>query len=155
MAGMQTIDTRHFGRLEYGAEAILSFPAGLYAFEDQTEFLLIEQAVSAPMVFLQSVRERALSFMLVPVQVIDSAYRLILSEEDLRTLGFTEGDAPRLGRDITALVLLTAGPDHNATCNLLAPIVINPASRRGVQVIQFDSGYSHQHPLAALGAECC
>lgn len=152
---MRTIDTRHFGRLEYGAEAILSFPAGLYAFEDQTEFLLIEQAEAAPVVFLQSVREPALSFMLLPVQVIDSSYRLALSEDDLRALEFSEGDAPQLGRDITSLVLLTAAPDHSATCNLLAPIVINPASRRGVQVIQFDSGYSHQHPLAALEAECC
>jgi flagellar assembly factor FliW len=152
---MQTIDTRHFGKLEYGAEAILSFPAGLYAFEDQTEFLLIEQAASAPMVFLQSIREPALSFMLVPVQVIDSAYRLALSEEDFQALGFSQGDAPQLGRDITSLVLLTVGPNHSVTCNLLAPIVINPASRRGAQVIQFDSGYSHQHPLAALEAECC
>ena len=150
---MLTIDTRNFGRLEYGAEAVLSFPAGLYAFEDQKEFLLIEQPDSAPIVFLQSLREPGLSFVMLPVQVVDPAYRLILTEEEVRALGFPEGYVPQLGRDITCLVLLTVGRD--TTCNLLAPIVINHASRRGVQFIQFDSGYSHQHPLVAVEAECC
>ena len=150
---MLTIDTRNFGRLEYGAEAVLSFPAGLYAFEDQKEFLLIEQPDSAPIVFLQSLREPGLSFVMLPVQVVDPAYRLALTEEEVRALGFPEGYVPQLGRDITCLVLLTVGRD--TTCNLLAPIVINHASRRGVQFIQFDSGYSHQHPLVAVEAECC
>jgi len=139
--------------LEYGAEAVLSFPAGLYAFEDQKEFLLIEQPDSAPIVFLQSLREPGLSFVMLPVQVVDPAYRLALTEEEVRALGFPEGYVPQLGRDITCLVLLTVGRD--TTCNLLAPIVINHASRRGVQFIQFDSGYSHQHPLVAVEAECC
>ena len=151
---MLTIDTRNFGRLEYGAEAVLSFPAGLYAFEDQKEFLVIEQSESAPIVFLQSLSEPGLSFMMLPVQVVDPAYRLTLSEEDFSALGFPEGQAPQLGRDITCLILLTAGRDQSATCNLLAPVVINHASRRGLQLIQIDSGYSHQHPLVPVEAEC-
>jgi flagellar assembly factor FliW len=151
---MLTIDTQHFGRLEYGAEAVLSFPAGLYAFEDQKEFLLIEQPESAPIVFLQSLGEPGLSFMMLPVPVVDPAYRLTLSEEDFRALGFREGQVPQLGRDITCLILLTAGPDQSATCNLLAPVVISHASRRCLQLTQIDSGYSHQHPLVPVEAEC-
>lgn len=92
---MLTIDTRNLGRLENGAEAVLSFPADLYAFEDQKEFILIEQSESAPIVFLQSLREPGLSFMMLPVQVVDPAYRLTLSEEEFRALGFPEGQAPR------------------------------------------------------------
>ena len=108
---MLTIDTRNCGRLGYGAEAVLSFPAGLYAFADQKEFLLIEQPDSAPIVFLQSLREPGLSFVMLPVQVVDPAYRLTLTEEEVRALGFLEGYAPQLGRDITCLVLLTVGRD--------------------------------------------
>ena len=152
---MLTIDTRHFGTLEYEPAAVLEFAEGLYAFEDQKEFLLIEQPTSAPIVFLQSLREPGLSFMALPVQVADPAYRLALPEEDSRALGFPDGYAPQLGRDIVGLVLLAVGPDQRATCNFLAPIVINHTRRCGRQVIQFDSGYSHQHVLSAVEAECC
>jgi flagellar assembly factor FliW len=151
---MPTIDTQHFGILEYQPEALIEFAAGLYAFEDQTEFVVVEQPATAPIVFLQSVRAPELSFMTLPVQVIDHGYRVALSEEDVQALGFPAGYGPELGRDLLCLVLVTAAPGVPATCNLLAPIVINHASRRGLQVIQFDSGYSHQHPIAALESAC-
>ena len=34
-----------------------------------------------------------------------------------------------------------------ATVNLMAPVVVNSALRRAVQVIQTAPRYSHQHPL--------
>lgn len=151
---MLTIDTQLFGTLHYQPDAVIDFPDGLYAFEDQLHFLLIEQEPSAPLLFLQSVRDPALSFMTMPAQAIDPSYGLSLAEEDIVALGFPPGFRPAIGRDIVCLVLVTAGPNEHATCNLLAPIVINHAGRRGRQVIQFDSGYSHQHALPVMEAEC-
>jgi len=37
------------------------------------------------------------------------------------------------------------------TANLLAPVVVNLKTRRGLQAIQVDSSYSHQHPVLAAG----
>jgi flagellar assembly factor FliW len=36
-----------------------------------------------------------------------------------------------------------------ATANLRAPLVINPASMRGIQLISLDSPYRIDHPLQA------
>jgi flagellar assembly factor FliW len=151
---MLTIDTQHFGALEYQPEALVEFPAGLYAFEDQTKFVVVEQPATAPIVFLQSIDTPGLSFMTLPVQIIDPAYRLVLSEEDIQMLGFPAGYSPEIGRDLVCLVLVTGAPGLPVTCNLLSPVIISHGSRRGLQVIQFDSGYSHQHPVTAE-SECC
>ena len=46
-------------------------------------------------------------------------------------------------------VLVLPGAETPAACNLLAPIVINPASMRGKQVVQINSSYSALQPLEA------
>ena len=148
---MPSIQTRYFGEIAYESEAVVWFPAGLYAFEGHKNFLLIEREATRPFWFLQSLEDPVLTFLTVPAQAIDPAYALTLQDEDAGLLGFAApGPVPSIGHDLLCLFLVTTG-DETATANLLAPIVINPASRKGTQVIQFESGYSHQHPLSGRG----
>jgi flagellar assembly factor FliW len=44
---------------------------------------------------------------------------------------------------------VTAGAGDNPTVNLRAPLVINPASLRGIQLMPAESDYSFEHPLRA------
>ena len=46
------------------------------------------------------------------------------------------------------LALLSLHDEFVATANLMAPIVMNLKTRRGLQAIRRDSMYSHQHPIA-------
>lgn len=148
---MPSIDTTYFGRLDYQPDAVIDFPAGLYAFEDQTRFLLIAESALTPILCLQSLIEPNLSFMTLPVLELDPAYRLTLSEEEAAALGFEPGTTPQIGRDVLCLALITVDGEGHATGNLLAPVVVNHAARRAMQVIQLDSSYSHQHALAPCG----
>ena len=136
---MPRIETAHFGPLDYLEESVLEFAAGLPAFEDQTRFVLIERAESAPLVFLQSLGRPELVLPALPVQLLCPDYRLEMAAED--------GAPPFPGQDVLCLAIVTAAAGAPPTANLAAPVVVNLATRQAAQVIRADSAYSHQHPL--------
>lgn len=144
---MPEIDTAAFGRLNYAEDAVLDFPAGLPAFEDQTRFVLIEQPDLAPLVFLQSLARPELAFPALPAAAVVSGYEVDIPEEDRALLGLAAGQtATGAGLVYLAIVTLSGQPP---TVNLAAPVVVNPALRRAVQVVQSAPRYSHRHPLPA------
>jgi flagellar assembly factor FliW len=150
---MPLVETRHFGVVEYEADAVLAFPAGLPAFDEERRFLVIEQPASAPVVFLQSLARPDLCFITLPVQTVDPAYHMAMSADDLEQIGLPPDRQPRIGEEILCLVMVTVGPDGPPTANLMAPLVVNLSNRQGVQAIQVQGSYSHQHPLEPSAGE--
>jgi flagellar assembly factor FliW len=140
---MAQIATRQFGSLDYNPQDVLEFPAGLPGFEELRQFILIERPAFAPVLFLQSLDSPNLSFAAAPIDRIDPQYELSVTPEDLRLLA---ADRPE---GMVALSILSAPENGPLTANLLAPVVIDPRTRRAVQAVRVDSRYSHQHPLSA------
>lgn len=126
--------------------AIIEFPEGLPGFDDQNQFVLLRPPDLDPVLLLENISERTASLAVVAVDVVDRGYRLTLTPEDHLALGLEE--EPQVARNVLCLaVIVLAGNGKAPTCNLLAPIVINPANRRAKQVIQMESDYSIAHPL--------
>jgi flagellar assembly factor FliW len=147
------VNTQQFGLLEYRLEDAISFPLGLPAFEQETSFLLVAPAKTRPMVFLQSLGRPELCFVTLPLEVVDPNYQLAISAEDASVLELTERDLVAVGPvgggpvECLAIVSLT---NSCPTANLLAPVVIHSAKRKGLQAIRLDNRYSHQHPVEAV-----
>ncbi len=118
----------------------LKFPNGLPAFEKEHSFRLIDRE---PLLFLESETNSELSFLLLPVTLIDPGYQLALSAEDRETIG-----AARTS-DLLCLAVITAGGNLAPTANLLAPVVVNIESGRAVQAVRSDSVYSHRQALCS------
>ncbi len=108
---------------------------------------------AAPIVLLQSMTRASLCFVALPLQAVDRGYQLAIAPEDLADLGLATGRQPELGAEVLALALLSLHDDSLATANLMAPVVLNVKTRRGLQAIRRDSRYSHQHPVAAQAAQ--
>jgi flagellar assembly factor FliW len=125
--------------------SILSFPAGLPGFDHRTHFTLVEAPGLAPIVFLQSLDDGDLGFLAAPVSAIAPDYALSLTPEDRQHLGPDSTASPEL----LCLALLCAPENGPLTANLLAPVVINLATRSAVQSVRADSLYSHQHRIPA------
>jgi flagellar assembly factor FliW len=151
---MPQILTRRFGAMDFEESSILDFPLGLPGFESARRFALIERPEAKPLVFLQSLDFPELCFVAVPVLALDPAYQLEMTADDLRELGFPEDSQPRLADQVTCLAILSSPENGRPTANLLAPLVIDPSSRRAVQAVRIDSRYSHQQPLPAPEASC-
>jgi flagellar assembly factor FliW len=133
--------------------AELLFPLGLPGFDARKRFMLVESPESAPLLYLQSLDQPALSFVTAPIAQIDPSYQLDMTDDDLRVIGFTPTRQPDLN-DVTCLAILSVSEDGEPTANLLAPVIIDPASMRGVQAVRIDSRYSHQHPLRKSEVAC-
>lgn len=153
---MPRFQTRHFGDIEYRDDAVLEFPAGLPGFEQEKRFLPIEHPAAKPIIFLQSLGSPGLCFITLPARVLAPDFSLAFSPEDLHLLSFADDARPEIGRDVLCLAIVSVSEGKPPTANLLAPLVVNVVNRRGVQAIQAESGYSHQHPvLPAPGVEAC
>lgn len=149
---MSSVETKYFGTLPYAAESLFQFPQGLPAFEDEKIFVLIEARERAPLIFLQSMAQASLCFVALPILLVEKNYQLAIAPEDLEDLGLDDRLQPDLGADVMVLALLSLHGEFLATANLMAPIVLNVKTRRGLQAIRRDSRYSHEHPVAGEGA---
>lgn len=126
--------------------AMIEFPEGLPGFGDQRHFVLLQPPDLHPVLLLENVSEKSASLAVVAVEAVDRSYRLTMTPQDREALGLEE--QPQLAKNVLCLaVIVLAGPGKAPTCNLLAPIVINPANRRAKQIIQMESDYSIAHPL--------
>lgn len=118
----------------------LEFPHGIPAFENETRFRLIERE---PLLFLESENNAGLSFLLLPVALIDPDYRMAISAEDRETIGALQDSR------LICLAIITAAEDSPPTANLLAPVVINLDTGRAVQAVRSDSVYSHKKAICS------
>jgi flagellar assembly factor FliW len=144
-------DSDHLDRLN------LYFPHGLPGFETSERFILQLQTSLAPIATLQSTGSPDLCFLVVPVALLVKDYSLLVTLEDLRTLGLREDRQPQLSppgalSNVICMAILTVPKDGPVTANLLAPVVVNLATRVAVQAVRADATYSHRHPIASLQA---
>lgn len=144
---MPKLSTVYFQELEYSNESIFDFPGGIPGFEDQIAFLFVEQPATRPLVYMQSLLNARLCFLVVPVVAVEPDYQVSLSSEEQTILGLAPGTAPQIGKNIACFVLLTVSEDAPPTVNLMSPIVLNLQARKGMQAIPTTSQYSLRHPL--------
>lgn len=143
---MPRCQTRYHGEMDYPEEAVVCFEHGLFGFDDERRFLMIENPSARPIVFLQSLATPGLCFVALPVRVVDPEYRLEIGPEDLEEIGLPADAAPRIGEDVLCLTLMTVREGGPTTANLLAPVVVSMRERRAVQAISM-AGYSHETRL--------
>ncbi|HBY64476.1 MAG TPA: hypothetical protein DEH78_32045, partial [Solibacterales bacterium] len=117
------------------------------AFEGHKQFLALERPDAAPILFLQSLTDPELCLHAVPARLIDPGYQLHLLPEDLQHLGLHPAARPQIEGEIVCLAILHIPADAPPTANLLAPVVIRRDARLGVQAVQVETGYTHDHPL--------
>jgi flagellar assembly factor FliW len=152
---MPQVATKHFATLEYDAAAILTFPAGLPAFDGLTRFLLIEHPSVAPLIFLQSLEEKNVCFPVLPVVDIDADYELALTGDDLEVLGFSGPGQLPAGNELACFAVISVASNGTASANLAAPVVVRLSARVGVQAVRTDARYSHQQLLAEAKEGVC
>lgn len=137
------IATKYFGQVEYEPSELISFPKGLFGFEDEQEFLFIPFAGESTLYSLQSVRTPGLAFVAVDPFNLLEGYTPVLQEGELSELGVKEST------DLYYYALCAVkSPPGDSTVNLRCPIAINGETRRAMQVILEDRRYGMRHLLS-------
>ncbi|WP_416293755.1 flagellar assembly protein FliW [Paenibacillus illinoisensis] len=130
-----------WGEVEVPEKDVYQFPKGLPGFEEETEFALIPWE-DTPFSYLQSVREKDLSFLLVSPFTFVPNYSFELNEVDKEELEIVE--------QVSVYSMVTIHSQTNkSTMNLLAPVVLNPEQRLGKQVVLHQTPYETRHLIWA------
>lgn len=140
---MRKIDTLRFGAIEIDEEKIVRFAAGIPAFEDEHEFVIIPYDEESPYVFLQSVATPELAFLMTNPFLFFPDYAFELDDASQEELGIKEQE------DLELYVILTLpnGSVPDMTANLMAPVVVSASAMRGKQIVLDKSRYTTKHRL--------
>ena len=150
---MPQLQTKYFGTVTCDQNELFQFPLGLPAFEQEKSFAPLDLPGTAPLLFLQSTSRPDLCFLCFPVLVVDPHYQLSVSAEDLEALDLSTTRQPDIGEEVLVLALLSVQENQATTANLMAPVVVNPKTRRALQAIRGDAVYSHQYRIPNLESE--
>ncbi|MGI5962411.1 MAG: flagellar assembly protein FliW [Lawsonibacter sp.] len=135
--------TKYFGTVQYAPEDIISFPNGLFGFEEEKQFLLLPfQGSQGNLLCFQSLATPSLAFVAVNPFSLDPGYSPELTEEELNLMGV------KRSQDLCYYALcVVREPVSESTVNLKCPVVIQDESRKAVQVILETKQYQMRHRL--------
>lgn len=144
------IETKDFGTLKIEEESVLHFPAGLFAFEDVTEYVILKEE-GRPQLWLQSVKSKDPRFILFEPAGILPEYRPEIPEQYLGEMQLQKEEPFGL------FVIAVVPQDYTqTTVNLKSPILVNFAKRLGAQIILEEGDYPIRYRLfrEEKGREC-
>jgi flagellar assembly factor FliW len=142
MTSTMHVDTP-FGPFDVGSDEVINFPSGLPGFEACRRFVLLSSDALGAFQCLWALEGPAASFVVVDPRLVLPSYRTVLSQADLVRLG-AAADSSLLWLAIVILEDATG----QAHVNLRAPIVINPQTMVGYQLMPSNSLYPLRHPLS-------
>ena len=124
------IETRDFGEVSVDEEDTISFITGIYGFDDYKKYIILKDSPEDDIMFLQSLDNMELSFVLIDPYAVFIDYNPILNEDDLYELNSTG----RTELKYLAIAIIKENIKESIV-NLRSPIAINPNNRIAKQVI--------------------
>tara|TARA_B100000700_G_C14975472_1_gene823653 strand:- start:768 stop:1256 length:489 start_codon:yes stop_codon:yes gene_type:complete len=136
------LKTSRFGEIEIHEDQIITMPSGLIGFSEDRRFVIREDEAAKPFLWLQSVDNDALAFVMIEPHFSFSNYELELTKETLKKLKAEKTE------DLSVFVLVTMAKSmEDVTVNLQGPLLFNPEKKIGLQFIIPEGKYSTRHSL--------
>ncbi len=137
------VETKTLGLVAVDSDKIIEFPRGLFGFEEFHRYALIE-AEFRPFIWMQSLDEKNLSFLLVDPFTIVDGYQIDVDDKMLLEIGV---DNPA---DVVVYAIVTVPTDGGpVTANLQGPVVINRKNHHALQAILSDSKWTTKHNIVS------
>jgi len=124
------ITTSRFGAIEVDFSKVIEMKGPILGFERLRKFALIEHNKQSPFLWLQSVEDGAVAFVVVDPFMVKADYAPTLGDEDVRLL--------EIGRpaDVLVLAIVTIRKEpFTATANLRAPVIVHATKRIAKQIV--------------------
>lgn len=144
---MPTLATKALGQVNLEPGEIIHFPEGLIGFQEYREFALLRDREESPFLWLQSVEESTLAFVVVRPEVFaGDRYSPRISSSDLEKV-----QVKQLSEcEILSIVTIPENQPEKMTANLQGPVLINAEKRVGRQVISNDEKHSVRVPILEM-----
>lgn len=134
------VQTTQFGTIDVDDERAVTFVRGLLGHPDRTRFALVQISPDNYFIWLQSLDEPALAFVVTDPATFLPDYGVPLSEQTRADIGLDD--------DAAAQVLVICSKiDGVLTGNLRGPLVLNLSKQLATQVVLTDPTWSTTHAL--------
>lgn len=131
--------TKPYGEIEVSEKQRLFFPDGIIGFEDIKYYFMLDSR-EGPYYWLQAEGYPELAFIIMNPRLFKDDYKLMVREEDLRSIDINSRD------EMLDFVILTVPEDlTKISANLMGPIIINRKTRKAKQVISENDEYTVKH----------
>lgn len=139
-------------RAQWLRPVAFELPAGMIGFPEATHLEVILNPEELPFMWLRSVENHSLNFIVIEPHALISGYAIELSDDDAARLGIERPEDVY----IFNVVNFKADQPESATVNLIGPVVVNRRTLKGRQLIIANyADYSARHPLIASGSAGC
>lgn len=142
------VKTRDFDEIEVCEKEVITFPRGLFAFEEERKFILLTPLGEGKSpVWLQSTENPSLCFIMFSPFEFCPDYRVTVTDEDISFLDMTNHEK-------AAFYVIAVIPENNmeSTVNMKSPVIINTENRLGAQIIAAEN-YPIKFPVFAKEGE--
>lgn len=137
------VNTTRFGEVHVDPSRLLVFPHGLLGFARFRTFVLLQPDDRGVFFWLQSVEDPQLAFVVTEPTAWCPDYRVPVRASELAELQMEHVASA------TFLVIVNQR-NGTITANFQGPLVINPESRTGLQLVLSDRSWGTRHELVRL-----
>jgi len=133
------IETKNFGNIIIDENKIYTFESGLPGFEQLKKFVIVEDdnaGNESLFCWLQSTEDPETAFIMMDVYKIVPDYNPLVYDDDLASLGDVTDDSLLIYN-----IVVIPKTVSKMSVNLKAPIVINLATNKGMQMITKNEDY--------------
>lgn len=136
------VQSVRFGQLEVPEEKLIRMQKPILGFEHLTTYCLIEKEEFLPFLWLQSVEDPAVAFVVVNPVVFFPNYKIEVHSKEVAELIISQVDL------VETYVIVTIPEDPTQmSANLQGPILINTENTRAKQLILVNSDYQVRHNI--------
>ncbi len=138
---MMEVDTKTMGLVDVEDDRLVKIPSGLFGFEEYTEFALVDSEYE-PLVWLQSLQEKNLAFLLIDPFIITDDYEADIADSELSRIGITDP------ADVSVMTIVTVPGDGSpVTANFQGPLVFNKKNHLCMQAVLDGSRWTTKHNI--------
>ena len=136
------IHSGRMGEVEIDPARIITIPDGIIGFPDFKRYIELEFLDDSPLQLFQAVDEPDLAFIMIDPLLFQPDYSADITSDDLKSLNAHDP------AELLVRVIVTVPEDpYEMTANLQGPLVINPESGLGRQIINQDRQYTTRHKV--------
>ncbi len=136
------LETTQFGKIEIDEDKIITMHTDMPGFPGKKRFIILEQESTKPFCWFQSIDEHSLALTLINPYLFKPDYAVNF-KSILKEMNWQEDGKENLSMYV--VVNAANKTPEKITANLIAPLLINTQKYQAVQLVLYDSAYSHKH----------
>ena len=137
------LDTVKFGKIEIDKKSVFNFVLPIIGFNGLKKYAVIDYKPDSPFKWLQSLEDMELAFPVTLCSFFGIDYQFDIPDEEAEKLGIKTAD------DVLVFNIanIPASNPQGATINMLAPIVVNLANKKAMQIVLKNTNFEVRHKL--------